>query len=88
MTVEQANTTRPAIWQRIFAELAFSLLFIVYFVVNYLSVGIFGHVPALVTITGLAVFTSYIWYRTGKRDVYRMELARSRSLNRTTSGGR
>ncbi|MGI8649024.1 MAG: hypothetical protein ACR2KW_01405 [Rubrobacter sp.] len=49
------------------------------------SVGIFGHVPALVTITGLAVFTSYIWYRTGKRDAYRMELARSRSLHRTTS---
>lgn len=42
------------------------------------SVGIFGHVPALLTISALAVFTSYIWYRTGKRDVRRMEVARSR----------
>lgn len=44
------------------------------------SVGIFGSVPALVTIAGLMAFMSYIWYRTGKRDVRQMEAAREKSI--------
>lgn len=47
-----------------------------------LSVGIFGDVPALLTIAGLMASISYVWYRTGKRDVRRMEAARSRNINR------
>ncbi|WP_119067859.1 hypothetical protein [Rubrobacter indicoceani] len=46
------------------------------------SVGIFGHIPALVTIAMLAGFTSCVWYRTGKRDERRMEVARSRNVRR------
>jgi hypothetical protein len=42
MTAEQVGVTRPAAWQRIGAELVFSLLFIGYFLLQYLGVGVFG----------------------------------------------
>ncbi|AHY46631.1 Hypothetical Protein RradSPS_1348 [Rubrobacter radiotolerans] len=44
------------------------------------SIGIFGHVPALVTVTGLALFVSYVWYRTAERD---RELERARERARS-----